>query len=441
MSMGGAFSTLGADFSTLSTNPAGIGVYKKSEMTFSPSVGYTKTGADYLGTYRDDFKYNFNFANFGMVFAGDVGSSDSEKPEWKGIQFGFGYNRLQNFNGRTFIEGQNDLSTILDVYSAYAQGISPNQLNPFDTELAFGTYLLDTVGGSTNYLQAHYGGAKQTKSITSSGGINEMVMSFGGNFNDRFYIGATLGFPFIRYEEIATYKEVDELDSLANFKSLTISDDLRTWGNGFNFKLGMIYRITDWVRISGAFHTPTFYSLTDEYTRTMSSQLESVGNYSDKSPVGRYEYNLMTPMRVMGGVAFIIANIGSISAEYELVDYSEARLREKNISGSFIQQNEDIRGAYTAAGNLRVGTEWVVQPFSIRAGYALYGNPYKGGLNDGGQQFISGGFGVRQQNYFIDFGYVYSVRAEDYYLYSSVPEPAKTEETRHQFICTLGFKF
>ena len=149
----------------------------------------------------------------------------------------------------------------------------------------------------------------------------------------------------------------------------------------------------------------------------------------------------MTPMRVMGGVAFIIANIGSISAEYELVDYSEARLREKNISGSFIQQNEDIRGAYTAAGNLRVGTEWVVQPFSIRAGYALYGNPYKGGLNDGGQQFISGGFGVRQQNYFIDFGYVYSVRAEDYYLYSSVPEPAKTEETRHQFICTLGFKF
>ncbi len=441
MSMGGAFSSLGADFSVLSTNPAGIGVYKKSEMVFTPSVGYTKTGADYLGTYRDDFKYNFNFTNFGMVFAGNVGSSDSEKAEWKGVQFGFGYNRQQNFNGRSYIEGQNDQSTILDVYSSYAQGISFDQLHPFDTELAFNTYLLDTAGGPANYIQAHYGGAKQTKTITTTGGINEMVMSFGGNYNDRFYIGASLGFPFLRYEEISTFKEVDELDSLADFRSLTISDELHTRGTGINFKMGMIYRITDWARISGAFHTPTFYTMTDEYKRSMSSQLEALGNYSDESPVGRYDYNLMTPMRVMGGVAFIIPNLGSVSAEYELIDYSEARLREKNFNGSFTTQNETIRSTYTATNNLRIGTEWIVKPFSIRAGYALYGNPYKSGLNDGSQQFISGGLGIRQQNYFIDFGYVYSLRAEDYYLYSSVPEPASTGETRHQFVCTLGLKF
>lgn len=440
MSMGGAFSALGADFSVLSTNPAGIGVYKKSEMVFTPSIGYTKTDATYMGDLRDDFKYNFNFTNFGMVFAGEL-NKNSETPDWKGVQFGFGINRLQNFNGRTIIEGYNYDNTILDVYSSYAQGVFYNQLNPFDTELAFNTYLIDTSGSATNYVQAHYGGATQRKSITSSGGVNEMVMTLGGNYNDRLYIGATLGFPFVRYEEISSYQETDAPDSIANFQSLTIRDELKTYGAGFNFKLGMIYRITDWVRISGAFHTPTFYSMTDEYQRSMNSELEALGNYQDESPVGRYSYNLMTPMRVIGGIAFVLSPYGSVSAEYEMVDYSEARLREKDISGSFITQNEAIRANYTAASNLRVGTEWIIQPFSIRGGYALYGNPFKSGLNDATEQIISGGIGIREQNYFLDFGYSYSTRDEDYYMYSIVPEPAKTSMTRHQFIMTLGLKF
>lgn len=440
MSMGGAFSTLGADFSALSTNPAAIGVYKKSELMFSPSLGYNKTEASFLGTTAEEFKYNFNLTNFGMVFTGDLGKPSNESPEWKGIQFGFGVNRLANFNSRTLISGQNMNGSILDAYFSAAQGRPFDQLNPFDTELAFNTYLLDTVGAPNNYIQAHYGGATQRKSVTTSGGINEMVMTLGGNYNDKLYIGATLGFPFVRYEELSTYTEVDGLDTIPGFNSLTISDDLSTSGAGFNFKLGFIYRATDWARISASFHTPTFFSMTDQWKRSMTSDL-SFGKYSDESPVGRFDYNLMTPMRVMGGVAFVIASRASISAEYELVDYSEARLREKNISGSFFSENEAIRETFTAAGNLRVGAEYVIQPFSLRAGYALYGNPFKGGLNDATEQLISAGVGIREQNYYLDFGYVNSTVSSDYYLYPGVVEAATTSTNRHMFVCTLGFKF
>ncbi len=441
MSMGGAFSSLGADFSVLSSNPAGIAVYKRSELMFSPGLNLSQTEATYLGTTADDFKYNMNLTNFGMVFVNSLGSSAATAPEWKNVQFGFGVNRLQNFNNRTVIEGINENGSILDVYHSYAQGTPFNQLNPFDTELAFNTYLLDTIGFANNYIQAHYGGATQRKTITTSGGINEMVLTLGGNYNDKLYVGATIGVPFIRYEEISSHQEIDERDTLANFKSLAINDELNTYGTGINFKLGLIYRITDWVRISGAFHTPTFFSLTDEWQRSMSSDLEGLGKYSDKSPRGRYEYSLMTPMRIMGGLAFVIAQRGTISAEYELVDYSEARLSEKSVSGSFFDQNQAIRDKYTASGNLRVGAEWVFMPFSIRAGYALYGTPFKNNLNDESEQLISGGIGIREKNYYIDFGYVNSSVKSDYYLYPNVVEAANTTTTRHMFVATVGFKF
>lgn len=440
-SMGGAFSTLGADFSVLSTNPAGIGVYKKSEIMFTPAFGYNSSNSKYIGSTGEDLSFNFSFANFGMVFAGTPGKTDSSTPGWKGIQFGFGVNRLQSFNNKVFIQGLNETGTILDIYHQNAQGIPFTQLNAFDTELAYNTYLLDTAGTETNYVQAHYGGANQRKTITTSGGINEMVISFGGNYNDRFYIGATLGVPFIRYEELSSYQEIDENDSIPDFKSLKINDELNTYGTGVNLKLGMIYRITDWVRISGAFHTPTFFSLTDEWQRSMSSNLDTIGSFSDKSPVGKYDYDLMTPLRLIGGVAFVIAQHGSVTAEYEVVDYSEARLSEKNISGNFIDQNDAINSAYTVANNIRIGAEWVVAPFSIRGGYALYGNPFKNNLNDETEQMISGGIGIREKNYFLDFAYVNSSVKTDYYLYPKVAEAAEITTTKHMFVCTLGWKF
>lgn len=439
--MGGAFSTLGADFSVLSTNPAGIGVYKRGEMTISPVFGYTGIESAYLGKTADDYKYNFNINGFGMVFAGKLAKqADESKPQWKGVQFGFGVNRLQNFHGRSIIEGLNENGTILDVYHSYAQGIPYDQLNPFDTELAYNTYLLDTLSFTDNYVQAHYGGAIQRETKTTKGGVNEMVITLGGNYNDRLYIGGTIGVPFIRYEEYSTYSEVDERDSIPGFKSLAIKDELTTFGTGFNFKLGIIYRITDWVRISGAFHTPTFFTMTDEWQRDMYSKLD-FGNYNDKSPRGRYEYSLMTPMRAIGGIAFVIGQRGTVSAEYEMVDYSEARLSEKNESGGFFNQNEVIRNSYTSAGNIRVGTEWVFMPFSVRAGYALYGSPFKSGLNDASEQLISAGVGIREQGYFIDFAYVNASSKYDHYLYPGVVEPAKSKASKHAFVTTLGIRF
>lgn len=445
--MGGSFSALGADFSVLSTNPAGIGMYRTSEVMFSPGISFTGSTSTYNGSTGEDSKAAFTIPNMGMVFTGDL-SSSSGKPEWKAVQFGFGVNRIADFNNSYFMRGDNTSNSILDVYQYYAEGHNYDNLNSFDTELAWNTWLLDTLGGPASYTTAIDGGVVQQKSITTSGGISEMVLSLGGNYNDKFYLGATLGFPFLRYNEDAYYKETDNGDSLSGFSSLAVNDEINTTGAGFNFKLGMIYRIADWVRISAAIHTPTFYDMHDTYSRVMRSDIET-NTYESRSPQGVYDYRLSTPMRMMGGLAFVIGKKGVISAEYEMVDYSQAKLRTTDPLYDFFDANEAISTNYTVANNFKVGTEWILAPFAIRAGYSYYGSPYANSLNDMSTQNISGGFGIRENNYYIDLTYVHTMRSEDYYLYdpSVIGElgmtlnPVKSDITRGSFIITMGVKF
>ena len=128
--LAGAFGAIGADFSTLSFNPAGIGMYRTSELVFTPSLFVGKTDSEYNGVFRDDYKYNFNVGNIGFVYTFYSKSRFSDDEEgWKNAQFGFGVNRLNNFNNRIFIEGPNSQNSLLDEYLHNANGINYNNLD------------------------------------------------------------------------------------------------------------------------------------------------------------------------------------------------------------------------------------------------------------------------------------------------------------------------
>jgi len=447
-SMGGAFSALGADFSTLSVNPAGIGVYKSSEIMFSPQISFSNTASFYKSTTVEDSKASFSIPNFGMVFSGDI-STSVDKAEWKNVQFGFGVNRLADFNNSYLMRGENSESSILDVFQYLANGHKHNDLNSFDTDLAWNTYLLNP--GSTNYdyVKAFEGGVLQQKSINTTGGLNEMVISFGGNYNDKFYLGSTLGFPFLNYREDSYYKEVDVADTIDYFKSLSVNDHLSTFGSGFNFKFGMIYRIADWVRLSAAVHTPTFFALHDSYSRLIKSDLDT-GRYESKSPQGIYDYKLTTPMRVNAGMSFVIGKIAAISAEYEMVDYSQSKFRARNAEFDFFDANEAIQLKYTMANNFKIGGEVKLNAFAIRAGFAHYGSPYAGSFaEDYSVKNITAGLGIREKNYYIDLAFNYLMKNESHDLYNASIidlmgkklDPVLIDLKRSSVIITMGVKF
>ena len=68
-----------------------------------------------------------------------------ENSLWKGLQFGFGYNRIADFNNQFRIEGMSKNSSLMDEFVYYANQ-SNDELSvtgPFDTDLAWNTWLLD----------------------------------------------------------------------------------------------------------------------------------------------------------------------------------------------------------------------------------------------------------------------------------------------------------
>ncbi|MFO8087459.1 MAG: hypothetical protein R6T91_06595 [Bacteroidales bacterium] len=440
MATGGAFGAPGADFSVLSTNPAGIGLYKSSEISISPSFYGISAESSFYNENNKDIKYSFNLPGAGMIL-----NLENSNGRWKNVQFGFGYNKLQSFHRNTSIEGFNYENSLLTEYRDRANDIGG--LEFYDTELANAANLMPYDSASGEYwIDAPYGGVNQRKTIEERGAINEMTFSFGGNFEDKLYAGMTIGIPIIRYEMSSRHAETDIKDSIDMFQSFSLDEKLRTTGSGVNFKFGILYRPADWVRLGGAFHTPTFYSLHEEYSRLMTSYFDNSDFNEEALAEGQFHYELMTPMKALGDIAFIIGDYGLISAEYEYVDYSTARLSDENDISTpsnydFKDDNDAITEKYTQAHNIKVGAEANLNPIQIRAGYALFSSPFQDNLNDGARTYYTFGIGLKQKYYYVDFAYVMETYEEDYYLYS--PEyvnAAHNQYLSNRFVITLGLK-
>ena len=442
-SMGGAFGAVGADFSSISDNPAGLGVYRKNEFTFTPSFYTGGTSATYNGTTLDDKKYNFNLSDLGIVIARKTNSS-KDQDGWKFVNFAFGLNRNNNFNNRMVIQGTNLTSSLMDVYKNQASGM-PDNLDQFSTQLAYNTGLIGTNDSLTYYSNVPSGGVLQRKSITSSGFMQELVFAIGANYDNKLFIGGSFNVPFLRYQEQSSYMESALVPDLATgFQDFTFNQNLTTTGTGFNFKLGLIYNLLDIemlkVKIGVSAHTPTFYQMHDDWSSSMESNIAGNNNTSD-SPKGSFDYQLTTPMGATGSLAIQIGQYATLSADYEFIDYSSAQLSSNSFD--FADENQNIQNSYAATNNFRFGAEVALGLFSLRGGYDIFSSPFQSGLNDGKRTAITGGFGIIDKNYFIDFGYVYTMSNESYtlYDYNNLVNPAGVKKNTGNFLMTLGFKF
>jgi len=450
--MGGSFGALGADFSTLSTNPGGIGLYKSSEFSITPSVYVGSTKSEFMGMKGNDSQANFNLGNAGFVFSQEMTNKNSFI---KNFQFAFGVNRIDNFNNRMAIKGYNQKNSITDTYVDDANGIHKLNIEDdqygyyaYDLNLAWWTYLLDTLPGyNDQYITPVQNGPGQAilqrNDVNTWGSTNEFLFSLGVNLNDRLYVGGTFGFPTIRYFRESRYVEIDDRNLIYDFSRLDLYESLHTSGTGFNMKFGMILRATDWLRVGGAIHSPTWYgNMRDEWYSELSSEFDNNDTYSKLSPYGNYSYNLETPWKALGSLGFVIAKTALFNIDYEFIDYSKAKFRGSQYG--FYNENDIIQNNYTQSHNIRLGAEYRMGNFAIRGGGGFSTSPYASNINDGERSFFSGGFGYRERNFFADFAYVRSQVKEDYYLYGSENvsvDPTINKYIANNFLLTLGFRY
>lgn len=453
MAMSGSFGALGADFSVLSTNPGGIGLYKKSEFTFTPAYYMGKTKSSYNGTESQDNKSNFNISNVGYVYA----SERNNKSIVKNWQFAVGMNRINNFNNRMNMQGYNSENSIIDTYVEHADGIQyeniendPYGAYAYDLNLAWNTYAIDTIPGRTDlYFGAvpPVGGVYQRNYIETWGSMNELLFSLGTNIGDRLYLGASFAFPFIRYFEKSGYTETDNGNNINGFNSIYVYDYLQTNGTGFNFKFGTILRVTDFLRIGGSISSPTWYNMRDYWNTEMVTEFDNNEYYSSYSPYGSYDYDLETPWRATASVAAILWKFMLINVEYEYVNYSLARLSSYDYNFSI--ENDAVSAKYTAGNNIKVGTEMRFGHFAVRGGFGYYESPFATGssgekINDGQKLYYSGGLGFRDNNFFVDLAYVRSESNEDYYFYGTENikvNPVENKYFTNNVLLTVGLRY
>jgi len=447
--MGGAFGALGSDFSVIATNPAGLGIYKSSEISVTPSVSINPSSSEFDGQIGTDTKTVFALGNFGFVFT----IKPSKKNKTGGFQnfnIGFGMNRQNDYNTRLFMHGANNSSSMMTdwVNILNNQFLSPDDINqkyPFDIALATNAnliYLDDTL--NRKYANdAPNGGVYQQKFVTTWGSINEFDFSFGANFEDKLYFGATIGIPTIRYYEESQYEEFDNGDTIPYFKYLSYYQSLETHGTGINFKAGVIYRPANWIRIGASIHTPTYYgNMKDSWASDMFASFDSLGSTPQYSPLGYYEYHMTTPFRAIGSLAFIIGQYGLVSAEYEYVNYNQARFSSWEGENTFSDANDEIKTSYKAPLNIRFGTEWKIQDFRLRGGFGYYGTPYQSGINAGERYVASGGIGYRGKHLFADLTYVWSQTKQEYYFYDrNLVSPSYNTLSTNTIMTTFGVRF
>jgi hypothetical protein len=437
LSMGGAFGAVGGDFSSMAINPAGLGIYRKAEFAFTADFNSNKSEATYLDSKAYDRGYKMGLSHFGFVIPLNLNPQNSGI---SGISFAVGYNKLKDYGQDITMKGVNHANSLTDEFVYTANHSS--EWDPFTDGLAWETYLIDYDSLAGLYYSDFDGsnyGQSQRRTVSSSGSLGEFDFSMAANLSDKLFLGVTMGVQKANYKEVWEHSETDPDDVINFFEKFSYRNELHTQGTGVNFKLGLLAKPIEFLRLGASIQTPTILKLNDYFVSTMATDLNDGQPTHKYDASGEFDYSITTPLRATASAAFIYKQLGLISIDYEYVDYTAASLSSSDYD--YIDENEAVSERFRATSNLRIGAELHLVNYYIRGGFSSYGNPYAEGEPNAGKNLttLSGGLGYRDNNFFVDFGLARSAWAQEYYLYGS--NSASVDNTYTRFSTTIGFRF
>ena len=245
--MGGAMNALGADLSTMGTNPAAIGLYRKSDAAITASVTSQPDGIELY----DLKKARASFDQLGFVYSCKL---DNEKVRFMNI--GFNYQKRRNFKNTLAASGNlgGGLSQSWQIADIAAQDnlfYSGNDgwtlQESFDVSplgyAAYQSYLIDAEesadGKSVNYLPSEANRYNYRRA--QWGGIHEFDFNISFNFKDRVYAGLTVGCYDISLKSGVVYGENiigEENGNRVDIGPYQMNSEEKLSGNGADGKVG-----------------------------------------------------------------------------------------------------------------------------------------------------------------------------------------------------------
>jgi hypothetical protein len=472
--IGGAVTALGGDLSAAYTNPAGLGLYRTSELVFTPSFHFNSNKADYLNSERKQNKSANDFNNFGAVLPRD----GSYNGRWSNFTFALGMVNTANFNNKFFLSGNNNQSSFSEKYleELVRNNITdPNKAAtnfPYGSSLAFNTYLIDTLLNPNNTIKGYKSlaptasGLQQENTVTTTGGIRDFFMSASANYSDKLYFGGTVIFSRLSYERNSVYRESDLTKKINNFNYFESEDYLYTTGVGTGIKLGVIAKPTREYRIGLSYHSPVVYSMLDNYSAKITTDLEGYMRNGvlkqssldlNNGSMGEYQYSFTRPSKLLLGMCYTFGadeNVknqkGFITADFEYDNYKNARFSPSlnaydNSGAEYLNEvNGVIQNEYKSGINVRIGGELKFNTLMARAGFNYMTNTFTASDLTNKRMNASTGVGYRNKGYFVDLTYVYQIWNNAYFPYrleQAFFAPSYLKTTSSNIIFSIGLKF
>lgn len=502
--MGGAMGALGGDISTMGTNPAGIGIYRSSDVM--TTFGFSNIGmkSNMNGDKNKLDKFQGSFDNVGFVISSRIGN---ETP-LRFVNFGFNYRKVKSFDKNMVMNGlvKDQFGAAMsqsDLFASLSKGLNVDYLEsnaaftdggpdaaPWLGAMALRTRVIGLDKPDGNWYASNVGYVMDSEgkkdflpvlgdySSKEKGGIHSYDFNVAFNFYDRIYLGATVGAYSVDYSRYSMYRE----SYPGEVSTYSLENWFDTSGTGVDFKLGLIVRPfeSSSFRIGAAIHTPTWYNLEDRASALMLSDIDmnSDGTIDSKEELFEYDtmefpgesktkYQLVTPWKYNLSLGYTIGRSVALGAEYEYSDYSSAKLKYDDglqMEDETSQIKTGLKGVHT----LRLGAEFKLAPeFSFRLGYnhvtaAMYDDTFKRiALNSisTSTEFsnlkatnnYTVGLGYKGSVFYADLAYQLHTYKEDFYPFYNevgeqfetivVPNATKVTNTRSQVLLTLGMRF
>ena len=473
--MGGAMEALGADLSTIGTNPAGIGMFRRSMV--AGSFGFnSQQDAKSFGNAN---KTNMSFDQAGFVYSMRSGRHSM-------LNFGFNYTKSKNFDqiltaaGRLNNASQNKLSAMKNANGVYTLQDKNNGLvsnsgaysqadylysnvlfnhykepaenkpaDPTNAGLKDGVIVYDNTGLPVYYNATGYDFGRST-----TGYIGQYDFNVSGNSNDRFYWGFTVGIYDVHYNSSSLYSE-SLVDGNTAIGDVAMNDERKITGTGFDVKAGLIFRPAEEspFRIGLYVHTPTWYDLTTRnYTVLNNNTNEAYGSTERGKSSESYDFKFYTPWRFGVSLGHTVGNYLALGATYEYADYTTNDIRvndggEVDYWGNYYETSsrdeamkQNIKNSLKGVHTVKLGMEFKPEKnFAVRLGYNYQSAMYnKNGFKDGslesyGTYYASttdytnwkdthrftAGVGYNYGKFSFDLAYQYSQTNGDFYPFMS----------------------
>ena len=401
--MGGAFGALGGDISALQINPAGSALYNYNNFSFTGNLQIQNNKSIFEGTKATAKENDVNLSNFGAIFVVD---SKNQDQALKKVTIGIGYHTNARFNDRYFSSGVSNQSvtnyfldhanygynggsvpldyvqtregeSITDLYD-YLNSIQ-NGFSAQQAMLAYQGYLInDTNNGYV--LNGSGNSFYQENETYVSGFNNQLTGNVGFDINKKLYLGANLNVHFIDYLTSSAIYEQNQSPVTDGYKELLFTNHTYTYGSGFSFNVGGIFKATEEFRIGASYQSPTWLSLQDEFSQSLQTNIiqDNELNFYNIDPAITTlynKYNIKNPGAFTGSLAYVFGSKGLLSFDYTRKDYSTIEYKADGADYSLV--NNYYKNNLQATNEFRIGGEYRLNQVSLRAGYRFANSPYK----------------------------------------------------------------